>query len=116
MPKFQRTHHPGEHGFSSPKLAHAGDPACQAELLLARSGYPVLDRVRCDYNDGVLLMRGRVPSYYLKQIAQVTVADLADVHHVQNELEVAVSVTETPDGNSPPVAMPELHFDALPTR
>ncbi len=93
-----------------------GDPACQAELLLARSGYPVLDRVRCDYDNGVLLMRGQVPSYYLKQIAQETVADVAGVHQVRNELEVSVCVTETPDGNSPPVATPELHAGALLTR
>jgi hypothetical protein len=116
VPKLHRVHPPGEPGFPSPRAAAAGDPACQAELLLARSGYPVLDRVRCDYNDGVLLMRGQVPSYYLKQIAQETVADLDGVQLVRNELEVAVSVTETPDGTTPPVAMPELPFDTTLTR
>jgi hypothetical protein len=96
---FDRSHHPGEHGFSSPGVASAGDPACRAEGLLARSGYPALDRVRCDFSDGVLLLRGQVPSYYLRQLAQEAVAGLPGVRAVRNEVEVLA-------GEAPPVAPP----------
>jgi osmotically-inducible protein OsmY len=105
-----RKHRPGADGFAAPRHAHVGDPACQAELLLARSGYPVLDRIHCDFDDGVLLLRGQVPSYYLKQVAQEAVADLVGVRVVRNELDVAAAGTsEEGDarGQAPPVATPE---------
>jgi hypothetical protein len=107
---YHRKPRPGPGGFASPGHAHVGDPACQAELLLARSGYPVLDRVRCDFDDGVLLLCGQVPSYYLKQVAQEAVAGLSGVRLVRNELDVVAGGTsEEGDarGQSPPVATPE---------
>ncbi len=36
----------------------------------ARCGYPALKAVDCKWRNGVLVLSGRVPSYYLKQLAQ----------------------------------------------
>jgi hypothetical protein len=41
-----------------------------AHAELTRCGYAELRRVRCEHHEGVLTLRGTVPSYYLKQIAQ----------------------------------------------
>jgi uncharacterized protein YcaQ len=40
---------------------------------LQRCGYLDVRGVSCEYDRGVLTLRGRVPSYYLKQIAQTVV-------------------------------------------
>ena len=48
-----------------------------------------LRNVACDFQDGVLTLRGCLPTYYLKQLAQAHVSDLAGVRQVINELEVS---------------------------
>jgi len=56
---------------------------------LAKCGYAALRRVRCEYHEGVLTLRGRVSSYYLKQIAQCVMhRRLDDMVVVNNRLEV----------------------------
>ena len=65
--------------------------AMVAELAtceLRRSSYLALRSVRCTYRDGVLTLRGRLYSFYLKQVAQSLVRDLASVRRVENEIEV----------------------------
>jgi hypothetical protein len=44
------------------------------ERGLRSSRYAALKHVSCDYRGGVLLLPGRLPIYYLKQIAQEAVA------------------------------------------
>jgi hypothetical protein len=60
-----------------------------AELALRQSGYHAVQRLACDCDDGILTLRGRVPSFFLKQMAQNV------VHHrlqgrvtVNNQVEV----------------------------
>lgn len=48
----------------------------------------VVRAVSCDYDQGVLVLRGRVPSYYCKQLAQETVAHVPGVTEVANAIEV----------------------------
>ena len=60
-----------------------------AERALQRSGYLSVRNVRCCYSDGVLTLRGRLPSFFLKQMAQCAVARrLRDEAIVDNQLEV----------------------------
>ena len=58
------------------------------EGCLERSGYSALRRVRCEFRDGVLRLRGRLPSHYLKQIAMAAVAEAEGVRTIINEIEV----------------------------
>jgi hypothetical protein len=60
----------------------------EIHLKLCSTGYRVLRLVECSYNDGTAVLRGRVPTYYHKQIAQsilladprvATVVNLIDV-------------------------------------
>lgn len=44
--------------------------------------------LRCEYHEGVLVLRGQVSSYYHKQVAQETVRNLRGVVAVHNFVEV----------------------------
>jgi hypothetical protein len=69
-----------------------------AERRLHSNSYLTLKNVSCDYREGVLTLRGRVPTYYLKQIAQSVVVDLAGVERIDNRIEVLGPVRrERPD-------------------
>jgi osmotically-inducible protein OsmY len=46
------------------------------------------NRVSCEYDKGVLVLRGRSRSFYEKQIAQESVKGIAGVDRVVNEIEV----------------------------
>ena len=59
-----------------------------AENRLRGNSYLALKNVSCDYHDGVLVLRGCLPSYYLKQMAQAAVARIDGVTRVVNEIEV----------------------------
>jgi hypothetical protein len=59
-----------------------------ARATLRRSAYFELRDVSCDFSGGVLTLRGRVPSYHLKQLAQVAVAAVPGVVEIDNHVEV----------------------------
>jgi hypothetical protein len=60
-----------------------------AERGLRRSRYSALKHVSCDYQSGVLVLRGCLPSYYLKQIAQEVVAhQVTGVARLDNQIHV----------------------------
>ena len=60
-----------------------------AKDRLQSSPHPHVRAVSCEYDQGVLFLRGRVPSFYDKQVAQETVARVDGVAQVVNETEVA---------------------------
>jgi osmotically-inducible protein OsmY len=55
---------------------------------LRNSPYQVIRGVSCEHRQGVVFLHGRLPSYYLKQVAQETVANLSGVVRVINAIEV----------------------------
>jgi hypothetical protein len=60
-----------------------------AERGLRSSRYSALKHVACDYQGGVLVLRGCLPSYYLKQIAQEVVAHrVQGVGRLDNQIQV----------------------------
>lgn len=56
---------------------------------LHSSGQPMLRRVECEYHEGIVILRGRAPTYYLKQVAQSIVLSHPDVEELVNQIEVA---------------------------
>jgi len=74
--------HPGSAEAAMVAAAHA---------RLRHSPYVPLRNVQCSLFDGVLILWGRVPSYYLKQIAQSLVLGMPAVREVRNELRVCPS-------------------------
>jgi hypothetical protein len=65
-----------------PRAFSAGNSA------LRSSSYPALRRLSCQYAEGVLIIQGRVSSYYEKQMAQTLLAKISDVAAIDNQIEV----------------------------
>jgi osmotically-inducible protein OsmY len=63
-----------------------------AKEQLGRSSSQYVRGLVCDYCDGILVLRGRVPSYYHKQVAQEAVKMIEGVDRVINDTEVIKSV------------------------
>jgi osmotically-inducible protein OsmY len=59
------------------------------ERRLRRSTYSPIRNLHCEFHDGVLTLRGRLSSYFLKQVAQSLVVHMEGVEKVQNRVEVA---------------------------
>jgi len=64
-----------------------------AQDRLIKSQYIILRRVSCEFDNGVLTLNGRLPSYYLKQVAQVAVAGVDGVAEIVNRIEVESSTS-----------------------
>ena len=47
--------------------------------------------ITCDYHDGVLILGGRLPTFYLKQILQTRLKDLEGVSQIHNHVDVVSS-------------------------
>lgn len=70
--------------FASYEVARA------AKARLRTMPYPSVRKVSCECDEqGVLFLRGRLGSYYQKQLAQEAVARLPGVTQVVNQTEVA---------------------------
>ncbi len=59
-----------------------------AHRRLRESPYTAVRGVFCRFDRGVLVLRGNLPSYHQKQIAQETVAGFGTEARVVNEIEV----------------------------
>jgi osmotically-inducible protein OsmY len=67
------------------------DLAEWAESRLRSNAYLALKNISCAFGDGVLTLRGCLPSYYLKQIAQETLAPLEGLAQIDNQIAVVAS-------------------------
>ena len=47
--------------------------------------------IECDFGKGVLTLRGRVPTFYLKQVLQARLTDLDGVVEIHNQVDVVSS-------------------------
>jgi osmotically-inducible protein OsmY len=68
-----------------------------AQAALRRSSYFELHDISCEFSGGILTLRGCVPSYHLKQLAQASVAEVPGIVEVHNRVEV---VSPRPSYNS----------------
>ena len=59
-----------------------------ATECLLKSPYHDVRRVLCECDHGILFLRGRLPSFHQKQVAQEAVAGVKGVTQVVNEIEV----------------------------
>lgn len=56
---------------------------------LSASPYRELRNIRCDYHDGVLTLRGRLPLFFHKQLAQQACAGFGNEVRIEDQIEVA---------------------------
>ncbi len=59
-----------------------------ARHRLRGSPYFALRELSCDFVNGSLCLRGRLPSFYYKQLAQETVSGMDGVSQIVNDTEV----------------------------
>jgi osmotically-inducible protein OsmY len=72
-------------------------PIVQAvERRLRESSYYYLRSIRCFYEAGVVTLRGRVPTFYLKQTVQSIVEKIEGVEQVVNLVDVFDSRQDIP--------------------
>jgi osmotically-inducible protein OsmY len=86
---------------NSPRPLVSGEVVEGAERCLRSNAYLALKNVRCEYREGVLTLRGCLPTYYLKQMAQTAVGQVEGVQQIVNEIEV-VTLHGGP-GRRPPI-------------
>ena len=60
-----------------------------ATACLQASPYLAVRRLWCELEQGILFLRGDLDSFYLKQVAQETVADVNRTTRLVNKIEVA---------------------------
>jgi osmotically-inducible protein OsmY len=70
------------------EFAQDSQIARAAEARLRSSPYRPVRSVSCTNEHGVVTLRGRLPSFYQKQLAQETVSHVAGVRQVVNSIEV----------------------------
>ncbi|MCC6127492.1 MAG: BON domain-containing protein [Pirellulales bacterium] len=71
--------------------SHADDSQNVAKSVrssLEQSAYHVLRTVSFSYEHGVLLLRGQLPTYFHKQLAQEAVRRINGVTRIVNQIEV----------------------------
>jgi osmotically-inducible protein OsmY len=77
------------HSRAAPGRLHSPtDLAEWAEGRLRSNAYLALKNISCEVEDGVLTLRGCLPSYYLKQVAQETLAPLEGLAQIDNQIAV----------------------------
>ncbi|HEY2146543.1 MAG TPA: BON domain-containing protein [Pirellulales bacterium] len=64
-------------------------PVEAAEAILLSSPYQPIRQLKCLFRDGELTIAGSVPTFYLKQIAQMTLQQLDGVQRISNIVEVS---------------------------
>jgi CheY-like chemotaxis protein len=65
----------------------------ESERRLRSNPYLALKSISCEYHYGVLLLRGCLPTYYLKQVAQAVVAGIEGVVRVDNQIQVGARIS-----------------------
>lgn len=61
------------------------------DRALRATGLPYLRNVDIHVRDGEVILRGKVPSFYVRQVAGETALILDGVHTIRNELEIMPS-------------------------
>ena len=59
-----------------------------AERRLHGNSHQALKNISCTYQDGVLVLQGTLPTYYLKQLAQETIVRMEGVERIENQIQV----------------------------
>lgn len=71
------------------KIVHAhADVIELARAKLLGTGYASFGQLICEHDSGVLRLRGQLPNYYQKQLAQELLFDLDGVDQIVNSVEV----------------------------
>ena len=75
------------------RLGHEQRPesyeiAKAARVCLQKSPYSAIRNLSCEYDQGVLVLRGRLSSFYEKQLAQAVIGQIPGIVELVNDIEV----------------------------
>ena len=78
-------------GHASLLMQHSDDPSLAENVkrALRATGHGSLRGIEVAGHARLVILKGRVPSYYLKQVAQQTALSVPNVDQVRNDLEVS---------------------------
>jgi osmotically-inducible protein OsmY len=68
--------------------AKTPDVAAKAVKLLRGCSHAPVRHVRCRFQEGVLILSGQVPTFYMKQVAQELLRNMKHVEQIDNRLSV----------------------------
>ncbi len=71
------------------------DLQTRAQARLRACPYREVQGTTCLFNKGVLLLQGRVSSFYLKQVAQTVLMNIEGVKQIVNMIQVSVAKQAT---------------------
>ena len=74
--------------MDSESTTSTNETADLAKEWIRRQPNLTFQRIWCEYDGGRLFLRGQVPTFYHKQLAQEAIAGMAGVAEVVNEIEV----------------------------
>jgi osmotically-inducible protein OsmY len=74
--------------MSSDNVPEATELAGLAKQRILHQPHLKMQRIWCECDEGCLFLRGQVPSFYFKQLAQEAVVGMKGVCQVVNEIEV----------------------------
>lgn len=83
---------------AAPRACRDAGLRLEVERRFRRSGYLALRDISCDFHAGIAKLRGRVPTYYLKQVAQALVSEIEEVRQVINLIEIVPTADRPPLG------------------
>ena len=70
----------------------------RVERALRANGYPALRTIEVSVEGRRVILKGGVPSYYMKQMAQAVSLAVAEVQELCNEVEVVPTAALAPTG------------------
>ena len=84
----------GQQGEQETMMSLDADLAHRVRLYLARVGHRPVQVVKVEARDGIVTLRGRVPSYYIRQLAVACAQRVAGVRTVNDQIRALVSVAQ----------------------
>jgi osmotically-inducible protein OsmY len=86
---------PAETGSHSTECLGDLRLAERVERAVRATGYPSLRAIEVAACERLVILRGRVPSYYMKQMAQATAVAVPGVCELRNDLDVVAPTRPT---------------------
>jgi len=69
-------------------ITYTNGTADAAKQRILHQPHLTMQRLWCEFDRGRLFLRGQVPSFYFKQLAQEAVVGMEGVRQVVNDIEV----------------------------
>ena len=82
---------PTDYGLDNETVVSSDtDLANRVRLYLAHAGHRPVQFVKVEAHDGIVTLRGRVPSYYIRQLAIACTQRVAGVRAVNDQIRASI--------------------------